>query len=64
MSIGILTACSMPYATNDKQQYLSSRNGEKLVIQPPMSGQNLSGFYDLPTPSVVARVNIKPPAIK
>ncbi len=59
--LNVLTACSAPYATNDKQQYLTSRNGDKLVIQPPLTHENISGFYDLPSPEVVSRVNLKPP---
>jgi hypothetical protein len=51
----------MPYATNDKQQYLSSRNGALLVIRPPLTNDNISNFYDLPNPERVERVNLKPP---
>ena len=56
----VLAGCSAPYATNDNTQYLTSRNGDKLAIAPPLSRENISSFYDLSNPERVERVNLKP----
>lgn len=49
------------YASNDKLQYLKSRNGPDLVIPPPLSGSNISAFYRLPDQTQHAKVAINPP---
>lgn len=59
--LGLLTGCSGKYATNDKQQYLESRNGAPLVVPEPLTRSNLSGFYELPTPEGERKVSIVPP---
>ncbi len=57
-----LVGCSSKYATNDKQQYLESRNGAPLVVPPPLTRSNLSGFYELPEPDAGQRkVSVVPP---
>jgi uncharacterized lipoprotein len=59
--LGVLSACNMPYATNDKSQYLSSRNGDKLVSRAPLTRTNISDFYDLPAVGKVSAVSLIPP---
>ena len=56
-----LTACSLPYTTNDKQQYASSRNGPVLVVPPPLTRENLSNFYELPAQNGNPKVSVAPP---
>ncbi len=56
-----LMGCSTKYTTNDKQQYLESQNGSSLVVSPPLTRSNMSGFYDLPTPEGRRKVSIIPP---
>ncbi len=58
---GLLVGCSGKYATNDKQQYLESRNGSPLVVPPPLTRANMSSFYELPTPEGERKVSIVPP---
>lgn len=56
-----LVACSSLYTSQGEKQYLDSRNGPKLIIPPPLTGDNLSPFYDLPPETQNARVSIAPP---
>jgi len=56
-----LSSCSVKYTTNDKQQYLESKNGPLLVVPEPLTRSNISGFYDLPTPEGNKKVSIVPP---
>ena len=58
-----LTACSSHYLSNNKQLYAASRNGPRLEIPSPLSGSNMSGFYDLPTPDAVTKVSLSPPQV-
>ena len=74
MAVG-LSACSMPfeepihtklmvpYASNNKDQYLESENGKKLVVNSPLTQSNLSGFYDLPPAPAHPKVSVKPPVV-
>ena len=63
VSMLCLTACSSQYSTNDKQQYLASRNGPVLQTPPPLTNANLSGFYDLPPPETGTKVSLAPPQV-
>jgi len=56
-----LTACNSRYASNGENLYLQSRNGEALVVPPPLTSANISNFYDLPQQTQDARVSIAPP---
>lgn len=61
LSALLLTACNTRYSSNGETLYLQSRNGEKLVVPPPLTSSNLSNFYDLPPQNEPARVSIAPP---
>jgi hypothetical protein len=56
-----LTACSSFYSSNADKRYLSSKNGPSLVVPPPMTTENISYFYNLPSQNQNARVSVKPP---
>ena len=56
-----MSACSTHYSSNGETQYLQSRNGEKVVVPPPLSSANISGYYDLPAQNQASRVSILPP---
>ncbi len=59
----ILTSCSKNYYdSNGEKHYLNSANGNKLVVPPPLSSNNISNFYDLPPQNKNAQVGIIPPA--
>ena len=60
----VLTACSERYSSNGENLYLRSRNGETLVIPPPLTRANISNFYDLPAQTQDAKVSIAPPGDK
>lgn len=57
----LLTACGGQYTSNGEQHYMQSKNGKDPVIPPPLSGANISHFYDLPAQNQNANVSIKPP---
>ncbi len=57
----IHTAWSVPFASNDKDQYLESKNAPDLVVKPPLTTANLSGFYRLPPPPKNPKVKVSPP---
>ena len=62
MMLCFLMGCSSKYATNDKQQYLESRNGAPLIVPAPLTRSNLSGFYELPAPEEGQhKVSVVPP---
>jgi uncharacterized lipoprotein len=61
--LSVLTACTLPYASNDKQQYLLSKNGAALDVPAPLTAENLSGFYDLPDAKDAHRVSVAPPQV-
>lgn len=56
-----LSACNTPFASNEKDQYLESKNAPDLVIKPPLTTSNLSGFYILPPAPEHPEVEILPP---
>ncbi len=57
----IHTHLVVPFASNSDTQYLDSKNAPDLVVTPPLSKANLSGFYRLPPPPKDSKVNIEPP---
>ena len=51
----------VPFASNDKTQYLDSKNAPDLVVEPPLTTANLSGFYHLPPPPKTPKIdNLSP----
>ena len=63
MCLLCLASCATKYASNDRQQYLSSRNGVHLEVPPPLTNTNMSGFYELPTPEGAKKVSVAPPRV-
>lgn len=61
----MLSAClswdKTDYASNDKDQYLTSKNGKMLVVPPPLTSSNVSDFYILPDQNQNAKIDIAPP---
>jgi uncharacterized lipoprotein len=57
----LLTACSQ-YASNGEQLYLRSKNGATVVEPSPLTGSNISHFYDLPQQNENVQVSIIPPS--
>ncbi|MCH9756786.1 MAG: hypothetical protein K0U37_06330 [Gammaproteobacteria bacterium] len=57
----IHTAWSVPFATNDKTQYLESKNAPDLVVEKPLTKANMSGFYRLPPAPKNPKVDVLPP---
>lgn len=55
-----LSACSSPYSSTGENQYLQSRNGNKLVVPAPLTSRNISYFYVLPEQNQNAKVSILP----
>lgn len=58
---GLLTACSTMLVSNAEKQYLQNKNGPSVVVPPPLTGANMSHFYDLPPQTQDARISIRPP---
>lgn len=56
----ILSACSR-YASNGEHLYLGSRNGQPIIVPPPLTSGNISHLYDLPPQNQNATVSIVPP---
>lgn len=56
----LLSACAQLLSIGEKD-YLHSKNGPSITIQPPLTDANVSHFYDLPAQTKPARVSIKPP---
>ena len=59
--LGLLTSCVDQYDSNGEQQYMSSRNGRIVKVNPPLSSANISDFYDLPEQDNNAKVSTMPP---
>lgn len=59
MLIG-LSACQVPYPSNEKNAYLKSKNGPQLVIPEPLRKDEISSFYYLPDAEGNKTVSIKP----
>jgi hypothetical protein len=59
--MGFPVSLETPFASSDETQYLESKNAPDLVVQPPLTTSNLSGFYRLPPPPEQAKVKVLPP---
>ncbi|WP_407637789.1 hypothetical protein [Legionella adelaidensis] len=59
----ILCSCSSYYTSNGEKYYLSSRNGENLVVPPGLTEDNISHFHDLPEQTQNPQVSIEPPTV-
>lgn len=57
----IHTRLSVPYASNNDDQYLESKNGKEVIVKPPLTRYNMSEFYLLPDVSKGSAVSVKPP---
>jgi uncharacterized lipoprotein len=55
-----LGGCQVPYPSNNKDAYLKSKNGPKLVVPPPLQQNEISSFYYLPNADGHKKVSIKP----
>lgn len=65
VSLGLPMACTqVPYSSIDKTQYLGADHAKNLVIQAPLTSENLSHYYDLPPKDKNPRVSILPPDLK
>lgn len=62
LALCVLTGCSR-YSSNGETLYLQSRNGEKVVVPPPLTSEHISHFYDLPPQNDKAEVSIVPPEV-
>jgi len=56
-----LTACAPHYFSNSANTVLQSRNGEKLLVPPPLTSEHLSSYYDLPAQTQPAKISTAPP---
>lgn len=63
LATGLLISCSSAtyYTTNGEKHYLESRNATNIVVPAPLSKNNISDFYNLPTQTQDAHVNVTPP---
>lgn len=52
------------FASNNKKDYLHSKNGTQLVINKPLTDVNTSDFYQLPDQNKIATISIKPPVVQ
>lgn len=57
----LVSGCGAQYTSNGEQHYMQSKNGRDPVISPPLTGDNISHFYDLPPQNQKASVSIIPP---
>jgi uncharacterized lipoprotein len=60
LGLMVLTSCSR-YSSSGESVYLKSHNGPKVTVPSPLSGSNISTFYDLPEQKQDAKINIDPP---
>ena len=56
----LLSACQVPYPSNDKKAYLKSKNSPSLVVPSPLRQDEISSFYYLPDATGNKKVSIKP----
>lgn len=54
---------SSEFSSNNKSEYLHSKNGPNLVINKPLSDSNISDFYQLQNQTRPAKISIKPPVV-
>ena len=52
------------YESNDKDQFLASKNGTILVVPKSLTNSNVSDFYILPDQTQNAKIDIMPPFAK
>ena len=68
MTLLSLTGCSQfsssEFSSNNKKDYLHAKNGPNLVINQPLSDDNISDFYQLPDQRKIATISIKPPVVQ
>ena len=56
-------SCSSRFATDGEHQYVHSENGKTMVVPLPLTNENSSHFYDLPTLTTKkTEVSIAPPS--
>lgn len=55
-----LTSCAQ-YLKNNNDLSMRSRNGTKLVVPPPLTSDQISSYYDLPTQYQAAQISLAPP---
>lgn len=55
-----IAACSGPFASNQPDAYLKSKNSPKLVTPPPLNQSEISSFYVLPDAEGEKKVTIEP----
>jgi uncharacterized lipoprotein len=61
--VALASSCSSHFATDGEHQYLNSKNGQTLVVPAPLTNENSSHFYDLPSPTTKkTEVSIAPPS--
>lgn len=68
MVLPTLAGCGLlpsgEFSSNDKHQYLHSKNGQNIVVNRPLTDSNMSDFYQLPNQTKPAKISIKPPVIQ
>lgn len=57
----LLTGCGSWYTSGAEKRYLKSHNGPGLVINAPLTDDNISHFYDLPEQRTDPTVANTPP---
>lgn len=63
IAVCCLTSCAVKYASNDKAQYLLSKNGPQIEVPPPLTSANISNFYELPNPAEERKIGVTPPRV-
>lgn len=59
-----ISSCASYYSSSGEEKYMQAQNGPALTIPSPLSGDNISGFYNLPPQNQNPKVSIKPPQIR
>lgn len=57
----LMSGCASHYASNADRDYLKAHNGPALQIPSPLSHQEVTHYYDLPSPTGPGGVSIVPP---
>lgn len=60
----LISACSTHYTSNAEHEYLTSRQGPVVQVPAPLTKQDFSQYYVLPTPKGDPNVSIVPPIDK
>ena len=60
-SLAIAACSASKYASSADKQYINSKNGNNINVPAPLSGENISHFYDLPNSGEKNPVSIVPP---